>query len=454
MNAVVETPPTAANACDLRAAFAREAAVPLMPYQREAIRSPQRFTWNNWSRQTGKSFTFTLRRILRGLARRRTQLFLSAGQRQSRELMARVRYHCDLLGIACEIRNCRDFSLGTLITRLEAYLPNGVRIIAIPANPLTARGYTADVFLDEFAMHRDDRAVWAALFPALLRGDGELDVASTPRGRGNMFFRLKSNAVFAHVTVTLPEAVAAGLHLNEADIRAAMDDERLFRQEFMCEFDDDADAFLTHELILACVDPALTKSLDTARLEERKVEAYAGVDVGRKRDLTVIWLWERSGQEFATRGVIELDNMPFAEQQAVIERILRRRSVRRICIDATGVGMALAEHVTRQFGDHRVEAVTFTPAVQSDLASRLRILAEQRRLRIPSDPTIHNDWHSLQRITTPSGHLRYRAERSASGHADRFWAAALGLYAGAETFSTEADCVFTSPLNFARSGTW
>ena len=149
-----------------------EPAIELLPYQKAAIESPARFTWNCWARQTGKSFTFSLRRILRGLERRRNQVFLSAGERQSRELMQKVRMHCSVLKIWSELRG-ESFWRDSSVRRLEARLPGGVRIIALPANPATARGFSGDVFLDEFAMHRDDKAIWAALFPTLLRGEGE-----------------------------------------------------------------------------------------------------------------------------------------------------------------------------------------------------------------------------------------------------------------------------------------
>jgi len=76
--------------------------IPLLDYQREDVESDARFRWNCWSRQTGKSFTKSLRRILRGLARRRTQIFLSAGERQSRELMQKARQHCQALKIATD----------------------------------------------------------------------------------------------------------------------------------------------------------------------------------------------------------------------------------------------------------------------------------------------------------------------------------------------------------------
>ena len=63
---------------------------------------------NCWARQTGKSkirrggsFTFNLRRLVRGLTRRRTQVILTAGARQSQEVIDKVRMHCYALKVWC-----------------------------------------------------------------------------------------------------------------------------------------------------------------------------------------------------------------------------------------------------------------------------------------------------------------------------------------------------------------
>jgi len=119
----------------------------LLAYQADVVTSPARFTWSCWARQTGKSFTFSLRRLLRGLARRRDQIILSAGERQSREVMEKARMHCVALKI-WHRWNGRGTFRGTRLRQLEIRLPGGVRIIGLPANPLTARGfYWGDVLL-------------------------------------------------------------------------------------------------------------------------------------------------------------------------------------------------------------------------------------------------------------------------------------------------------------------
>jgi len=423
----------------------------LLPYQRADVESDARFRWCCWARQTGKSFTKSLRRILRGLHRRRNQIFLSASERQSRELMQKARQHCQTLQIAA--RQCRSTFLdGVAFKQLEIELPGGVRIIGLPANPDTVRGFTGDVFLDEFAMHADDRDIWASIFPTLLRGDGELDIASTPKGKSNLFYELSRNPRFECHTVTLPDAVAQGLKLDIDEIRASMSDDRLYRQEFLCEFLDESTAFMTYDQIAACEDPTLDK--DTPPDEVAHLpDLVAGVDIGRKHDLTVIWVLQRDADRLVTRAVYELDNLPFRRQYDRLTELLKMPNLHHCCIDAGGVGMQLAEAAVEDFGPHRVEPVAFTNAVKNELAANLRIAVEERRIRIPVDPTIRNDWHSVQRSILAGGAVRYDAARSAAGHADRFWAAALAVRAAGRT-SGPKQCLNVRPLAFAHQGAW
>ncbi len=394
----------------------------------------------------------SLRRILRGLQRRRNQIFLSASERQSRELMQKTRQHCRTLQIAVRLTS-DDWFAGTSFGRLEIELPNGVRIIGLPANPETVRGFTGDVFLDEFAMHADDRAIWAAIFPTLLRGDGELDVASTPKGKSNMFYELSLNDRFERSTVTLPAAVEQGLQVDANEIRRSMSDDTLYRQEFLCEFLDESTAFLTYEQIIACQDPALDKEVPLDRLADLRGDMYVGVDVGRKRDLTVMWVFQRQGETLVTRAVYERRDLPFRDQYELLCQLMALRDVHRCCIDAGGLGMQLAESAVEDFGAQRVEPVVFTNAFKSDLAGKLRIAVEERRVRIPVDDAVRDDWHSIRRSITAGGHLRFEAARSDTGHADRFWAAALAVHA-ARSSAGPQHCLNVRPLAFASSGAW
>ncbi len=417
--------------------------VPLYPFQQRRVNCNSRFTWNCWSRQVGKSFTFSLRRLLRGMKRNRKQILLSAGERQSRELMSKVAMHLKAIQrvVDCSVSDIREgFFAGTELRQLDIHVraANGAfdfDIIGLPANPDTARGYTGDVFLDEFGIHRDSREIWASLFPIVTRGEGELDICSTPKGVKNMFAQLRGNKRFDCDTLTIEDAIAEGLDVDIEALREGMNDELLWRQEFLCEFLDEATAFLTHEMITGCVDVKLTKLWNAAKAAAcANEELFVGVDIGRHRDLTVIWIWGRppGTNLLVTRGVIELRRQRFAIQKQILAGVLSRPNWRRAAIDATGLGLQLAEETAEKFGGHRVECVTFTAGEKNEMANGLRFKVEDATARIPNDNDIRNDWHSIERQVTSGGTIRYAADRGhggTDGHADRFWAAALGVRA-------------------------
>jgi phage FluMu gp28-like protein len=130
------------------------------------------------------------------------------------------------------------------------------------------------------------------------------------------------------------------------------------------------------------------------------------------------------------RLVRTFTNTPFAEQLSFARELLSllredgRPLVRRACIDATGMGAPLAEALAREFG-HRVEPVVFTPAVKEDLAFRTKRRMEARLTLLPDTREIRRAFSAVKKIVTPSGNLRFDAERTEAGHADEFWAKTL-----------------------------
>ena len=204
----------------------------LYSYQREAIENTARFTWNNWSRQVGKSHCFSLKRVLRGLARSRNQVFLSAGATQSRELMMKAETHLRAMQIAASaVIETKVIFDDVEFTQMEIRVPSigpghkPFRVIGLPANPRTARGFTGDLFLDEFAVHQHDKEIWRAAFPIVSRDNGELDICSTPMGRQNMFYRLQQNDIFQHTTLTIHDAIAGGCPQDAEELHKGVDDE-------------------------------------------------------------------------------------------------------------------------------------------------------------------------------------------------------------------------------------
>jgi len=147
----------------------------LYDYQKRWLKDDSRFKVAMFARQSGKTFTTTLEIVLDCMAaeargEKARWVILSRGERQAKEAINEgVKVHLEAMGIACEIMEV-PFKEDTTINALEVILPNGSKITALPASPDTARGFSANVFLDEFAFHQDSREIWKALFPVISAG--------------------------------------------------------------------------------------------------------------------------------------------------------------------------------------------------------------------------------------------------------------------------------------------
>lgn len=325
--------------------------------------------------------------------------------------------------------------------------PNDRRIHSMSSNPDAQAGKRGGRILDEFALHPDPRKLWSIAYPGITWG-GSMEVISTPRGSKNFFNILvreveeggNPKGISMH-TVTLQLALDEGLlwklqqnlppdhelqEMTEAEyfdfVKSGCADEESFLQEYMCIAADDDAAFLEYDLIAAAEYPQGT---DWGRIEGG--ELFAGVDIGRKKDLTVLWVIERLGDVLYTRHIEALQNMTKADQEAVIWPWMERCA--RTCMDATGLGIGWADDAQRKFGQYAVEAVTFTPRVKEALAYPVRATMEDRKLRIPYDKAIRADLRSVTKQVSAAGNIRFTAERTPDGHADRFWALGLAIHA-------------------------
>jgi phage FluMu gp28-like protein len=101
--------------------------------------------------------------------------------------------------------------------------------------------------------------------------------------------------------------------------------------------------------------------------------------------------------------------------------------VKRCCIDATGLGMQLAEEARVDFG-WKLEPISFTASIKEQLAFGLRTDLEERKVRLVCDDLLRADLRGIKKEVTPSGNIRFAGE-TLDSHCDRFWAKALRQYA-------------------------
>ncbi len=155
---------------------------------------------------------------------------------------------------------------------------------------------------------------------------------------------------------------------------------------------------------------------------------YAGYDVAHKHDLSALWVLEKVHDTHRTCLCRTFQQMNFSAQEDLLHLLLSDRRLRRLCIDATGLGAMLAERLKQRWGS-RVEAITFSAPVKSDLALPLLRLFQDKLIRIPADASLREDLHKVRKIITASNNIRLDADRDSTGHADRFWALALAYHA-------------------------
>ncbi len=413
----------------------------LYPYQRRWIDDPARFKVGMFARQTGKTFTNTLEiaeHILEHDVRQaRTRwVILSRGERQAKEAMDEgLKLHLRAMGLVYDALDDVDsgyrYEDGSSIKAQEVILKHGSRVTALPANPDTARGFSANVLLDEFAFHKDSRAIWKALFPVISKPELLLRVCSTPNGKGNKFFDLMTGKGerWSRHTVDIYQAVADGLERDISELREGCDDEDAWEQEFELKWLDEASAWLPYELINACEHDRAGRS--DAYLGG---PCFVGVDIGARKDLYVIWVLEAVGDVLWTREVIARRRIKFSEQAELLADVFRRYRVIRCCMDQTGMGEKPVEDAKDLHGSLRVEGVLFTGPNKLVMATAGKEAFEDRRIRIPlGDKEVRADLHKLKRVVGPTGTPRFVAESDAEGHADRAWACFLAINAAGQT---------------------
>lgn len=442
-----------------------------LPFQSEWIKDGSRIKLMEKSRQIGISWSTAYGADERAAAQgaRFDEWVSSRDDIQARLFIEDCKLWAGIMGMAAQ-------DMGEVVLdadkKLSAYVlqfASGRRIHSMSSNPDAQAGKRGSRVLDEFALHREQRKMWAIAYPGITWG-GSMELISTHRGSYSFFNQLVREArhggnpkkISLH-RVTLQDALDQGFlfklqqalpadaeqqGMDEAEYfdftKAGAADAESFDQEYMCIPADDDAKFLEYGLITACEYPGGT---DWRRGLQGPFQGrlFAGVDIGRKKDLTVLWVVEQLGDVFYTRHVEVMEKMRKSDQEKILWPWFEICD--RICIDSTGLGIGWTDDAQDKFGEHRVEGVSFTGQVKEALAYPLKGAMEDRKIRIPEDPKIRADLRKIQKTTTAAGNIRFVADGDDStkvnGHADRFWALALALHAGSNP---------SAPIEFMSGG--
>ncbi len=404
----------------------------LLSYQRNWVDDDSRFKMGLWARQTGKSFACAAEAVRDCYATSGALwVVLSAGERQALEFMLKAREWAEAFKLAIEdYVETRD-AAEALLKSAEIKFPRGGRMLGLPANPATARGYSANLILDEFAFHDDSNGIWRAIYPSIsnpLKGQKKLRIVTTPNGRGNKAYDLwTKNESYSKHKVTIHDAVAGGLPVNVDELKAGLDDPEGWAQEYECEFIDAGGVLLPYELIQRCEEDAATESME--RVPDTGAARYLGIDVGTVSDPTVALTLQRGDDgRLWTVECLVVKGMDLTPQLDLLRPRVRRAA--RVVVDATGIGRQLSQDLVREEGD-KVEAASFTAAFKREIFPAMKKAFQDRALAIPVSRDFREDLHAYQE-SVAGGNATYWAPRTAQGHSDRATALALALRAATD----------------------
>lgn len=446
----------------------------LKSYQAAVYRDPSRFIAWVAGRQIGKSFTGAMRGVkLCDTTPKRDFLIASPSERQSMEAVEKCKAHIEAFRtckVAEEIVE-RD-APGALMKSSTIVFANGSRIIAVPGKPDTVRGFSADIWMDEFAFFEDPAATWKAILPSIsnpLKGLKTAFLTSTPNGksgRGKRFFDIVTNKGAIDPTAMPPQYMAGAWSIHRTPItlaapelgtdlealREAVDDDETWKQEFLALFIDGSSVLLPYDLMAKCESMEAGLSITPEEMRQPgRGPWFAGIDFGRTGDPSVLWLLERVGDVLWTRAVMLHRNENTVDQFERWWPYIERCDF--TCIDWTGPGVGFGDMVAKRLpscrssgggardGGERAELCTFTQPFKCGIFPKLRTAFDGMRLRVPVDVDCREDLHEMQQVVS-NGSYNYTAPRTAQGHSDRCTALALANRAAASatawTFRPEA----------------
>ena len=445
-----------------------------LPYQSGWIRDKSALRICEKSRQIGLSYADSYDSVIKAaLKGGRNVWVMSRDEIQAREYIRYCKHWAKVLNCAAHDWGEQLFTRhdGKALKVQVLSFASRASIYALSSNPDAIVGKTGHVKLDEFALHKDQRTLYAVAKPVTQWG-GTLSIISTHRGMGTVFHSLLTDTKqrgnpmgWSLHTIPIQTAVEQGLveRINEkagreesraawlTRQRAECIDEEQWLQEYCCVPADESTAFISYDMINACEEPELrllsladllhSLSLSASGGEGRGEEAvstylspvtrhsslFLGVDVARKHDLCVFDLGEKLGDVVWDRLRLELKDKSFSEIKSELYRLLRLPQVKRCFLDATGLGLQLAEEARADFG-WKLEPVVFTAPVKEELAFGLRTALQERKVRLVPDDKLRADLRGIRKEVTLSGNIRFLGE-SPDSHCDRFWAKALRQHA-------------------------
>ena len=215
-------------------------------WQADVLRSSDKKIILNCCRQSGKSTITAIMATHRAIFFPGSLiLVVSPSQRQSGELFKKV---SQLIGeLSEQPKKVED-------NRLSVTFGNGSRIVSLPSQEQTVRGFSSPslIIVDEASRVSD--SLYYAIRPMLAVSKGQLILLSTPFGRRGFFYEAwnNENRNWKKVLITAAECSRITPEFLEDEKRVLGN--WFYDQEYLCQFKENVDSVFTIEQIESAID--------------------------------------------------------------------------------------------------------------------------------------------------------------------------------------------------------
>jgi phage FluMu gp28-like protein len=404
-------------------------------YQKEFIKLflKNQFIAARWCRQSGKSWIVSALLLWYAVTHPDSHIGVVAPSwRQARFIIRKI------------TRFVRNLPPGMAFKPLKTLIrfTNGSIIEAFPCSPETIRGPTLDVvFVDEFSFIPNDEEIYdAVLFTISTKGQGKFVCTSTPWSRDSLFYRIfhhKGYEDFAKHHVTWKQAVEPHGPLKKPILkkirRQLAEDPWRWKREMEAEWAEDENTWLPQSLITKCIDSTLELwNFDS----QQRGEFYAGLDLGKLRDYSVLVVVEEvEGRHLLRHWKVFPLGTKYATVIGYVKTLCDRwDSFERVRVDVTGVGEYVVEDMRNAGIEAQIEGIVFTLQRKQEMASLLRQRMLEGTYRFPFaelrlSPTVRLSYVAELNVERfqlrKDGGIAFNHPRGT--HDDTFWATALAV---------------------------
>lgn len=438
------------------------AAPYFLPYQERWISDEATLKLAEKSRRVGFTYASSYRMFQKCMKRGRgfTQWVSSRDQFTAQELIRDyVAKWCALANVAAKGMygdNVQVFDTDKDIKAFVCEFPNGARIVSLASTPEVFAGKGGDVFLDEVDLHKDPGKLIDMAMPCIMWGN-QLEAVSAYAVNGTKntpWAKMVAQAKGANPQgaslhrVTIDDAIAEGIaekigeatgkavtrEAFRAKLRALCRTAAAWESQFLCIVQDAGGRLIPVQKIVPCEIGRDELALILAR--NPHAPRFGGYDVARRQHASAWHEYAQIGTGLYLADRQTWHAADFDAQEAWISARMtdaNKPRVSRMGMDATGLGMQMAERMAKKFPG-RVDQVNLESHRRTELCVMLADRFERQRIFVYADDQLRADLSGPVRAAAANGALRVIVPafdvkgpdgETQTSHCDEFMAAVL-----------------------------